>query len=47
LSPEILEGNELDALEKLGKGTLQENAAFQKTNLTKMSTLTKGYVHFD
>jgi hypothetical protein len=46
-SLKILEGNELDALQKLGKGTLQETMAFQKTNMTEMSTLTKGYVHFD
>jgi hypothetical protein len=27
--------------------TLQEITTFQKANLTKMSMLTKGYVHFD
>jgi hypothetical protein len=27
--------------------TLQENATFHKVNLTKVSTLTQGYVHFD
>jgi hypothetical protein len=27
--------------------TLQEITTFQKANLTKMFTLTKGYVHFD
>jgi hypothetical protein len=27
--------------------SLQENATFQKANLTKMTTLTQGYVHFD
>jgi hypothetical protein len=27
--------------------SLQEIVVFQKTNLTEMSTMTKGYVHFD
>jgi hypothetical protein len=29
------------------KGHLGRIVVFQKVNLTKMSTLTKGYVHFD
>jgi hypothetical protein len=29
------------------EGALQENTIFWKVNLTKVSTLTKGYVHFD
>jgi hypothetical protein len=31
----------------LNLGTLQKIIAFQKANLTKMSTLTKRYVHLD